>query len=178
MKTDLYHKLQNYTSEFAKEQVYQKQMLEFLATCSNPFDRMVDGHFTASAFLLNSDRSRFLLMHHRKLDRWLQPGGHCDGNSNLLEVAIKEAREESGIKEIYALSDNIYDIDIHLIPQNAKEKQHYHYDVRFLLQTVNNDSLVQNKESKSLLWADFNSLDELSIVDSLKRMISKYSQPI
>ena len=96
--------------------------------------------------------SKALLMHHNKLDIWVQVGGHCDGNPNVLEVAIKEAQEESGINGIEPVSEEIFDIDIHLIPGNTREKEHYHYDVRFLLQVTSDEQIVQNRESKELRW--------------------------
>ncbi len=79
-------------------------------------------------------------------------GGHCDGDSDLLAVALKEASEESGITQIYPVSKEIFDIDIHLIPKNKKEQAHYHYDVRFLLQSSNNQTCISNQESKELRW--------------------------
>jgi 8-oxo-dGTP pyrophosphatase MutT (NUDIX family) len=91
-------------------------------------------------------------MHHTKLDKWFQLGGHCDGHSDVLAVAIKEAQEESGIVGIEPVSNKIFDIDIHLIPANPKEKEHYHYDVRFLLHVISNEEVVQNNESKELRW--------------------------
>jgi 8-oxo-dGTP pyrophosphatase MutT (NUDIX family) len=174
----LYNKLENYNSSFIEENYYKLKMLDLLKNHPNPFERDCPSHFTASAFLLNSDRSKFLLMHHRKLDKWFQPGGHCDGNENILEVSIKEAREESGINEIRAISEKIYDIDIHLIPKIHNEEEHYHYDVRFLLQTIDNDSLFKNKESKDIRWVSFDCFDEFSINDNLKRMIKKYQNQI
>lgn len=115
-------------------------------------------------------------MHHRKLDKWLQPGGHCDGNNDILTVAIKEAQEESGILEIEPISRQIYDIDIHLIPSNSIDQEHYHYDVRFLFKTVCNDHFVKNSESNELRWIEFASNhQELVLDNSVERMIKKYT---
>lgn len=99
--------LENYVSNFQEEIENKERMIKFLENCQNsknsqnPFSRTtIEGHFTGSALLLNSDKSKFLLMHHKKLNKWLQLGGHCDGDSNVLAVAIKEAQEESGILDI------------------------------------------------------------------------------
>ncbi len=100
----------------------------------------------------SSTQTKALLMHHTKLDKWFQLGGHCDGNPNALEVALKEAQEESGIINIEAVSQEMFDIDIHLIPENKKEKAHYHYDVRFLLKVTSDEEVIQNRESKELRW--------------------------
>ena len=173
-KNYLYNKLENYKSNFIEENYYKVEMLNLLKNHPDPFKRSYPSHFTASAFLLNSDRSKFLLLHHRKLDKWFQPGGHCDGNQNLLEVSMKEAKEESGINEIRPISEKIYDIDIHLIPEIHNEKEHYHYDIRFLLQTIDNDFLIKNRESKEIKWVSFDGIDEFPINENLRRMIAKY----
>ncbi|MCC8372281.1 MAG: NUDIX hydrolase [Rickettsia endosymbiont of Pseudomimeciton antennatum] len=175
---NLRENIKNYISNFREENEYKERMLDFLDNCKNPFSRQTkEGHFTSSGFLLNSNKTKFLLMHHRKLDKWLQPGGHCDGNNDLLAVAIKEAQEESGILDIEPISRQIYDIDVHFIPSNAKEQEHYHYDVRFLLKTVCNDFFVKNVESHDLRWIEFASnYEELLLDGSVKRMIKKYSQ--
>jgi 8-oxo-dGTP pyrophosphatase MutT (NUDIX family) len=131
----------------------KKRMLDFLANHPNCFERSFQlGHFTASCWLMNAVGDKALLMHHKKLDRWLQLGGHADGNSNLLDVAIREAQEESGIEKIVAVSPTIFDIDIHPIPSNAKEPEHEHFDVRFLLQTQESDDFKKNDESHALMW--------------------------
>jgi 8-oxo-dGTP pyrophosphatase MutT (NUDIX family) len=149
----LLSQLNNYQPSAPEEQAYKKRMISFLQAYPDCFKRTLEiGHFTASAWLLNKDHSQALLMHHRKLDMWVQLGGHCDGNENILEVALKEAQEESGIDDIEAVSTDIFDIDIHLIPANSKEKEHYHYDVRFLLHVTGNQDIIQNHESKALRW--------------------------
>lgn len=113
-------------------------------------------------------------MHHAKLDNWFQLGGHCDGDSDVLAVAIKEAREESGILNIVPVFDAIFDIDIHLIPENKREKAHYHYDVRFLLQVASDEQLIINSESKELRWItqDIKSLP--ANTKSIVRMFNKW----
>jgi 8-oxo-dGTP pyrophosphatase MutT (NUDIX family) len=136
------------------EEIHAKQtIISFVQAQEQCFERSLDiGHITASSWLLSTDKTKALLMHHRKLDMWVQLGGHCDGDPDVLAVAIKEAQEESGIQDVRALSSGIFDIDVHRIPENKKEKAHYHYDVRFLLHAWADDSFVQNNESKDLRW--------------------------
>jgi len=110
------------------------------------------GHFTASCMLLDKEEDHALLTHHKKLNRWFQLGGHCDGNSDILAVALKEAQEESGINDIIPISPEIFDIDIHLIPGNKKEIAHFHYDVRFLLKVNSNETIKKSSESNDLRW--------------------------
>lgn len=149
----LQEKLNAYHSVFEKERVFKTQILKFMNENKNCFERsLAIGHITASCWLLNKDHSAALMLHHAKLNQWFQLGGHCDGNSDTLAVAIQEAAEESGIVGIKPVSEDIFDIDIHLIPDNPREKAHFHYDVRYLLHVVTDEQPVQNSESKELRW--------------------------
>jgi len=172
---NLQEKLEAYISSCTQEEEYRRVMLMFMANYPNCFDRsLVVGHFTGSAWLLNKDRSHALLMHHTKLNRWLQLGGHCDGNANVLEVAIREAQEESGIGSIVSLSQDLFDIDIHLIPERGNEKAHYHYDVRFLLGVTSDEQIVQNRESKELRWIPRDKKELPTDNPSILRMFHKW----
>jgi len=167
--------LQAYAPLDVQEQQFKKDMLEFIQAQPECFERsLAMGHITASSWLLNKDGSKALLMHHTKLNNWFQLGGHCDGNPDVLEVAIKEAQEESGINGIVAVYADIFDIDIHLIPENSRDKAHYHYDVRFLLQVNSDEDVVQNHESKELRWIQ----KDLSVLPtqnvSIVRMFNKW----
>jgi 8-oxo-dGTP pyrophosphatase MutT (NUDIX family) len=113
-------------------------------------------------------------MHHAKLDKWFQLGGHADGESDLLAVAVKEAQEESGVGGIEPLSDQIFDIDIHLIPARKDEPAHYHYDVRFLLAVVSDEEVVQNGESKELRWIEMDASALPTESQSVARMFNKW----
>lgn len=145
--------LQSYNPVYSEEMVAKQTILDFVDAYPDCFERsLAVGHITASCWLLNQDCSKALLLHHAKLNNWFQLGGHCDGDSDVLAVAIKEAQEESGITAIVPLSTDIFDIDVHAIPANSREKEHYHYDIRFLLQVVSDESVVQNAESKELRW--------------------------
>ncbi|GAA6162630.1 NUDIX hydrolase [Pelagimonas sp. KU-00592-HH] len=108
-------------------------------------------HVTGSAFVLSPDRQSVLLTHHRKLDRWLQLGGHCDGIADAAFVALKEAYEESGLSRIRVLSDRVFDVDIHEIPARGDDPAHLHYDVRFLTVAEAGEIAVSD-ESHDLAW--------------------------
>jgi len=174
-RSNLLQKLATYHPAAPEEIDYKQRMIDFIQQHPECFERtLAIGHITASTWLLNKDGSKALLMHHTKLNRWVQLGGHCDGDWNALNVAIKEAQEESGIEDIASVHEDIFDIDIHLIPDNPREKAHYHYDVRFLLQVTGDENVVQNRESKELRWipADATMLPthDLSVV----RMFDKW----
>jgi 8-oxo-dGTP pyrophosphatase MutT (NUDIX family) len=136
------------------------------------------GHLTASACVVSSDHERVLLMHHRKLDRWLQLGGHADGDPDLLSAALREAREESGIERFVVWgaggeAGTPLDLDVHEIPARASEPRHLHFDVRFLLVADADSRLRGNAESKALVWARWDEVERLSSEESLLRMLRK-----
>jgi 8-oxo-dGTP pyrophosphatase MutT (NUDIX family) len=175
MHRTLVELLHAYVPSDPEEQVYKERMLEFIKQHADCFERsLAEGHFTGSAWLLNHDKSRALLMHHTKLDQWFQLGGHCDGDSDILAVALKEAQEESGINNIIPVSEDIFDIDIHRIPAFGNNKEHYHYDVRFLLQVNGLDEIVQNRESKELRWISTDRKELPTTSRSIVRMFEKW----
>jgi 8-oxo-dGTP pyrophosphatase MutT (NUDIX family) len=158
------------------------RIIEFIRSNQYCFERSLSiGHITASAWLLNKKGDKALLTHHRKLDAWLQLGGHCDGDPDVLAVAIKEAQEESGIQTVVPVMNSIFDVDVHSIPANSKEAAHYHYDIRFLLQARDNDEIVQNHESNELRWIDKDVRSFPTKARSVVRMFEKWvklTQPI
>lgn len=132
------------------------------------------GHFTGSAWVVSADGQRTLLMHHRKLDRWLQPGGHADGDTDLAHVALREAREETGVSGL-ALVGGIFDIDRHHIPARGEEPAHWHHDVRYVVRATADERFVVNAESRALAWRLIVDVaaDE-SLEASLRRMARKW----
>jgi len=130
-------------------------------------------HLTGSAWLANRGRDKALLMHHTKLGIWLQPGGHADGDFRLAEVALREAREESGLSSAALWVPDVFDVDIHRIPARASEPEHYHYDVRFLAVADDADALVPNRESRALAWVPLDQLERYTNEWSVLRMREK-----
>jgi len=174
-KTILIKMLQEYSPLDPKEIISKDLMLNFLNQHNDCFERSLKiGHFTGSAWLINKNNTKALLMHHTKLDKWLQLGGHCDGDSNVLAVSIKEAQEESGLSNIIPVNENIFDIDVHLIPENKHGQEHYHYDVRFLLQVMDDEQIIQNRESKELRWINKSPQELPTKETSVTRMFYKW----
>ena len=130
------------------------------------------GHITGSAWIVDPAGDRVLLAHHRKLGRWLQPGGHSDGDPDTLAVALREAREESGL-DVRALDDAIFDIDVHEIPARGREPAHLHFDVRFLVQ-AEHDRFAVSEESHALAWVPATGLGALTDEESVLRMARKW----
>jgi 8-oxo-dGTP pyrophosphatase MutT (NUDIX family) len=149
-----------------------RALVESQADC---FSRScVPGHVTASAWLLSPDGKRFLLTHHRKLNRWLQLGGHADGDSDVATVALREAREESGLRELrfaYAADTPVpIDLDVHPIPAHAGEPAHDHHDVRFVLVAAPGQTIFASDESTALEWFEMDDLERVADDDSVLRL--------
>ena len=134
------------------------------------------GHITASVWIVDSSRQRFLLTHHRKLRRWLQLGGHVDGETMIEKAALREAQEESGIAGFaFATQDDaplIVDVDVHKIPAHGNEPEHHHHDIRYLL-IAQCDYLTISSESLDLRWFDRNELKVFADEESLLRLARK-----
>ena len=133
----------------------------------------VPGHLTGSAWIVSPDRRRTLLTHHRKLGKWLQLGGHADGDRDLLEVARREAREESGLRSLRVVEAGVFDLDRHWIPPRKTDPGHYHYDLRFLLEADPDEPLVISAESEDLAWVEIAAVVSLNPEESMARMVRK-----
>ena len=137
--SSLEEKLEHFCAQNPGRKAAAQRILDFIRSTPDCFERShAAGHITGSAWLLN-------------------PGGHADGQSDTLAVALREAEEESGIRGITAVSGDIFDVDVHLIPARPGEAAHYHYDIRYLLRAPH-EQFVVSDESDALEWwsaADF-----------------------
>jgi 8-oxo-dGTP pyrophosphatase MutT (NUDIX family) len=131
------------------------------------------GHLTGSAWIVDHDRTQTLLTHHRKLDKWLQLGGHADGDPDLAAVALREAREESGLTRLRLVSAEIFDVDRHRIPARAGDPEHWHFDLRFMIEADPAEPLVVTPESKDLAWIALAEVITLNDEESVARMVRK-----
>lgn len=127
------------------------------------------GHLTASAVVFSHDVTETILMHHTKLQRWLQPGGHADGEANLARVALKEASEETGIEGLEII-DPAVDLDIHNVAP-AGQPEVLHYDVRFAAMAPEGAQPHGNHESTDIRWVRLPELDQYELDDGTLRMI-------
>ena len=167
--------LGEYASRFPAEAGSVARFSDFLQSHPSVFERShVPGHFTGSAWLVSADGERVLLMHHRKLDRWLQPGGHADGDAELARVALREAQEETGVADL-RVEGGIFDIDRHRIPVRPNEPEHWHYDVRYVVRAGTDDRFTINEESLALAWHPVAEVaHDAGFDSSLRRMARKW----
>jgi 8-oxo-dGTP pyrophosphatase MutT (NUDIX family) len=170
----LIEQLHDYSPYDSTEAAHLDRVMQFLQHAAHPFHReTLEGHMTASAIVVNPTYSQIVLLHHRKLDRWLQPGGHCDGNPNSLAVALQEVWEETGLVAT-AVNDQIFDIDVHPIPARGTVPAHWHYDIRYLLVADDSEPLQRSeREAIALQWIPFTQLAQVAPEASFRRVEAK-----
>ena len=151
-------------------------MGQFLALLDDPADpflrERLKGHLTGGAWLVSGDGRRVLMTHHRKLGRWLQLGGHADGDTDMARVALKEAEEESGLSDL-SVEDDIFDLDRHWIPERKDVPRHWHYDVRYVVRANGSEAYVVSDESLDLAWRGIAPLAD-DADPSIRRMARKW----
>ena len=184
MREDVIKEIERFTPSCEQEKECKLKAIEYLKSESgDPFVRdNFNGHFTSGALVVSSD-NMILLNHHKKSGMWFQFGGHCDGDTDLLNSAKREVYEESGLKDedLVGLVDGIFNIDIQLIPNNETkgEGEHLHYDINYLLLTKNKD-FTMSDESFSIKWCTIDearSLIDKSDIGTL-RMIEKFEKMV
>ncbi|MCW0378010.1 hypothetical protein NB697_000856 [Xanthomonas sacchari] len=175
-ESSLRQQLQAHARQCPDQAEVAAQFLALLDDAADPFVRArLDGHFTGSAWLVSADGTRTLLTHHRKLQRWLQLGGHADGDRDLARVALKEAEEESGLPGLALEDAAIFDLDRHWIPERGEVPGHWHYDARYVVRAGADEAFAVSEESLALAWRPIAELlDEADLDPSLRRMAQKW----
>ncbi len=173
--TDLEAALQRYLQRWPEEADTVARFGALLRQGASAFRRVhAYGHFTGSAWLVSADGLRVLLTHHRKLDRWLQLGGHADGDNDLARVALREAEEESGLSDLIVERD-IFDLDCHRIPARGNVEAHWHHDARYVVSASGGERYTVSEESHALAWREVGGLADDPILDeSIRRMANKW----
>lgn len=151
-----------------QEEVDKKIILDYINNFDDTLTRQNKyGHFTSSAFVLNKERTKILMVYHKIYNSWAWPGGHSDGDSNLLNVAMKEAKEETGIKNVIPIFKNIYSIEI--ISVNGHEKSekyissHVHLNVTYLLEADENEKIhIKEDENSGVKWVPIDNVLDLT----------------
>ncbi len=172
-RSNLLELLASYSRRHPEEAQTCARFMQIVSDHERCFERDCwAGHVTGSAWLVDPGQQALLLTHHRKLDMWLQLGGHSDGDSDTQGVAVREASEESGLG-VTVLDADIFDIDIHPIPARKSDPEHLHFDVRFALQADSANFTVSG-ESLDLAWAPIEQLETYTKEHSILRMRDKW----
>ena len=175
-KKDLLDQLRSYVPDDVTESRHREQLVTLLSGDGEPFSRggFEPGHVTASCFIIDDTRTRVLLHHHKRLGRWLQMGGHVDEGESVMDAALREAGEESGLSDLTLLSPRFVDLDVHPIPAGRGEPPHNHFDVRFVARTLTPDAIsIAREESEDLAWVDLKRAADLMNEPASTRMLRK-----
>ena len=155
---DLKASIEKFTPYNEQEEVEKRIMLNYIKDFNDVLTRQNEyGHFTSSAFVFNKERTKILMIYHKIYNSWAWVGGHSDGDSNLLYVAMKEAKEETGIKNVEPISKDIYSLE--LINVNGHEKRgkyvgsHVHLNVTYLLEADESEEIrIKEDENSGVKW--------------------------
>ena len=168
--------LSQYKTPHMEEAAMAVRSFRFVQQHEDCFDRnLMHGHVTGSAWVLNPSKTHVLMLHHRKLNLWLQPGGHADKDSDMERVVLKETSEESGIalEDITLVSNQIFDIDIHTVFESEFDTRHEHFDIRFLVEIDDQIEIPGNDESHQIGWVPLEQVSQFNNARSLYRMVQK-----
>jgi 8-oxo-dGTP pyrophosphatase MutT (NUDIX family) len=172
---DLQKLLLDFAATNSTEDGFKQRLLQLLERGAQVFGRehYLPGHFTASAFVLSPDRHKVLLIHHKKLQRWLQPGGHFEAeDQTVVAAAAREVREETGLAELELAAPGIFDLDIHKIPARSDAPEHLHFDIRVLFRATS-DQVRAGAEVSGVAWRSIAGLNASESDESVARAIAK-----
>ena len=174
-RNELLSLLSNHKSRFMEEVAYVMRAIDFVNQHERIFDRETPVHVTGSAWVVSPDREQVLLMHHRKLDQWFQPGGHADGDADILRVALRECAEETGLdpSQIFLIDPSIFDVDIHTTPAMGNIPPHEHIDIRFVVEIDDQLVIPGNDESHAVEWFPLYQALHYNNIRSTYRMLEK-----
>ena len=167
-----------------QEKVDKEMMLKYIDTFDDVLTRNNKMcHFTASNWIVNKDRTKVIMAYHNIYKSWAWTGGHADGNDNLEEVALKEAREETGLKNLKVISDGIYSIQILTVDSHIKKGKfvpsHLHLDCCFLLEANENETLrIKEDENSGVKWVDINKAVDISNENNMKQIYFKLNKKL
>jgi 8-oxo-dGTP pyrophosphatase MutT (NUDIX family) len=178
LRTSLLESLQSYVGVDNHDTACAARIAEFVRNEPHCCRREnLHGHLTGSAWVVNRSGEMVLLLLHRGLQKWLQPGGHADGEMNIAAVALREVREESGLTRITPYGHGIFDVDIHHIPERAGVPAHEHYDLRYLFVADDQEQLqLDPAEATAARWVPVHLVQNLTQEQSILRMASKWRE--
>lgn len=175
---DLKQKIKNYVPFNEQEENDKEQMLNFIDNFDDVLTRNNScGHFSSSAFVINKEKTKMIVVYHNIYDAWIYPGGHADGEEDLLSVAVREVEEETGLK-VKILDDNMFAIQSLPVKGHIKRGKyvsaHTHFDVVYLLEADDTIPLVYREdESKGVKWIPFEEADNDTMCDFIRPVHKK-----
>lgn len=171
--------IEDYKPYNEQEEQDKKVMLEYIDTFDDVLTRNNEfGHFTASSWVVNKDRTKVLMIYHNIYKSWAWTGGHSDGDSNLLNVAIREVKEETGVKNVKPISDNIFSLEIICVNGHIKKgkyvSSHVHLNVTYLLEADEDEELkIKEDENSGVKWVDIDKVIDLVNEEWMKGIYKK-----
>ena len=164
-----------YIEEIKKYKPYNEQeekdkeiMLDYINTFDNVLTRENEfGHFTASSWVLNKERTKVLMIYHNIYDSWAWTGGHADGDTNLLYTAMREVQEETGLKNIKPIQENIFSLEIICVNGHVKKgkyvSSHVHLNCTYLLEADENEKVsIKEDENSGVKWVPIEEVKNIS----------------
>lgn len=156
--------LQKFNPYNEQEEVDKKIMLKYIDDFDDVLTRQNEyGHFTSSAFVLNKERTKILMIYHKIYNSWAWVGGHADGESDFLYVAMKEAKEETGVKNIEPIFKDIYSLEVINVDGHEKRGKyvgsHVHLNVTYLLEADEDEEIhIKEDENSGVKWVSINEI--------------------
>lgn len=181
---ELRNQIERYIPRNEREDADKNLMLEFIDTFDDVLTRENRmGHFTASSWIVNKQRTKVLMIYHNIYDSWAWTGGHCDGDSDLLHVALKEAEEETGLKNIKVLDPNLASLEILTVDGHVKRgkyvSSHVHLNCTFLLEADENETLrIRPDENSGVQWIDIDKAIEKSSEPKMTNIYKKLNDMV
>jgi 8-oxo-dGTP pyrophosphatase MutT (NUDIX family) len=176
-RRNLIQHLQAHEAFDEREHAMCDAIIQFVQAYENCAARELQiGHLTGSAWIVDQDLTHTLLRYHRKLNLWVQLGGHVEDDADMFSVSLREAREESGLQDLQLLVPHIFDVDIHTIPALRDEPGHFHYDIRYAFRAERDARLTVSSESRKLAWVAFDEIESLTREESILRMTRKTAE--
>ncbi len=174
-KSALLAQLEQHQTAFPEEAAFRRQVIDFVLRNDAFWQRTtLEGHITGSAWVLSPDGLSVLLIHHKKLNRWLQPGGHVDETDDTVaDTALRELVEETGLKEVRLSKQQLFDVDVHEIPARGHEPAHLHLDLRYRFQAGKMELAADFSEVDNIQWVPLTSLVAEGTEQSIRRMAMK-----
>lgn len=176
---NLKNEIENYKPYNEQEEKDKEVMLKYIDTFEDVLTRKNEiGHFTASSWAVNKERTKVIMIYHNIYKSWAWTGGHADGESDLLKVAIKELKEETGVQNVKVLKDDIFSLEIIRVDGHVKRGKyvstHVHLNLTYLLEIDENEMLrIKKDENSGVKWVKLEDVEKQSTEEWLVQNVYK-----